>query len=961
VVRTLAALLVILSSAPAARAADDADEADLQFQLGAERYQKGEFRAALEHFMASNRLVANRNVVFNIARTFEQLRQYPDAYRYYSLAEEAETDPGARTKIGDAMARITPFVAVLRVTSDPPNAAVYIDREDLGSRGTTPRTLGLAAGRYRVIVGLPGYASAASSLLDLEAGKETQVALKLTQVLGALRVEGQDDKGGDGSGAEVHVDAEDAKVAGVVPVTLSLTPGRHVLFLTRSGYQTSELPVDVRASGTSEARVRMVPLTGSLVANSDVRDALIEIDGKPVGFTPAVLSVAVGVHRVRVLQEGFRPTAEVVVIRHNEQTRLETQLTQVEEVNAASRATESVEDAPSSVTIITGQELRAMGYPTVAEAIRGVRGIYLSDDRSYVSVGFRGFSRPGDYNNRVLLLIDGMAQNDDYTWSSYLGFDGRCDLADVERIEVVRGAGSVLYGTGAFFGVINLVTRGRGGKTHGEAGVGAAEDGVGRARASVTVRLGEDAGVWMSVSGAHAAGRDFFFPEYQADTAGGAAGVARGMDGFDAGTISGRAWWRSLSAQWFLHARRKLVPTGEYETTFGERTTLSDTRGFVEARFEPQVSRAVQLLTRAHVNLYRFSDSLAYAPEDGGRAKESYTGDWAGLEQRVVLTPVPALRLTLGGELQRHFTVHQEGKDETASYLDQSNPFTVGAAYVVGDVSPAPRLKISAGARADYYTTFGVSVNPKLAVIWKPYERGNLKIMAGRAFRAPSIYELFYNDAGKTQVASPDLHPEAVYSGEIEFTHRFSTTVLATVGAFTSYVTDLIVPLGSGTGADPTHYMNSGAPVLSTGASVEVRREWRQGWMLAASYTYQRSRYLDAPDLREVPNSPEHLGSVRAAVPLVGRAIMAMSRLTLEGPRWDRYDREGDAAQARTDPAALWDFVISGEAERPGVRYAVGVYNVFDWKWSAPVSTEFRQRVVPQSGRTLLASIDVSF
>ena len=306
-----------------------------------------------------------------------------------------------------------------------------------------------------------------------------------------------------------------------------------------------------------------------------------------------------------------------------------------------------------------------------------------------------------------------------------------------------------------------------------------------------------------------------------------------------------------------------------------------------------------------------------------------------------------------------------DGNLESFAALDYpAFEILLGVAAVSDPAHEAARRFVRANPRLNarvVLTDPDAAVNPKVAVIWKPYDGGNLKIMGGRAFRAPSIYELFYNDAGKTQVASPDLRPEAVYSGEIELTHRFSTTVLATVDAFTSYVTDLIVPLGSGTGADPTHYVNSGAPVLSTGAAVEVRREWRQGWMLAASYTYQRSRYLDAPDLREVPNSPEHLGSVRAAVPLVGRAIMAMSRLSIEGPRWDRYDREGDVAQQRTDPAALWDFVISGEADRPGVHYAVGVYNAFDWKWAAPVSTEFRQRVVPQSGRTLLASIDVTF
>src|SRR5262245_42008672 len=70
-----------------------ADEAELHFQLGAERYIAKDYRGALEHFLISNRLVPNHNVVYNIARTFEQLGRFADAHRYYVDAREAETDP----------------------------------------------------------------------------------------------------------------------------------------------------------------------------------------------------------------------------------------------------------------------------------------------------------------------------------------------------------------------------------------------------------------------------------------------------------------------------------------------------------------------------------------------------------------------------------------------------------------------------------------------------------------------------------------------------------------------------------------------------------------------------------------------------------------------------------------------------------------------------------------------------
>src|SRR5690242_3095375 len=89
-------VLAVLCASSLARADGDADEAELSFQLGAEAYRKGDYLAALERFLASNRLVRNRNVLFNIARCYEQLGRFPDAYRYYVSSLDGEDDATIR-------------------------------------------------------------------------------------------------------------------------------------------------------------------------------------------------------------------------------------------------------------------------------------------------------------------------------------------------------------------------------------------------------------------------------------------------------------------------------------------------------------------------------------------------------------------------------------------------------------------------------------------------------------------------------------------------------------------------------------------------------------------------------------------------------------------------------------------------------------------------------------------------
>lgn len=969
------ALLAALTAAGAARADDVADEADLHFELGAERYRARDFRGALEHFLASNRLVHNRNVLYNIARSYEQLARYPDAHRYYSQALADERDPAARQAIEAALERIAPNVAVLQVTSDPPGATVYIDRRDLGPRGTAPRSLAFAPGTARVIVAMDGYEPATSEPIPLRAGAVVPVSLRLRRIVGTARVES------NVAGAQVRVDLDDAAVACTAPCDLDLAPGRHTLIVSAPGHQVARREVVIEAQQRALARVELSAQTGSVVVNADERGALVEVDGRPAGFTPAVLDLPVGRRRVRVSLEGYRAVEQDIEVGTAAQRTVDAQLRTIEEVSAASRATENVDDAPGSVSIVSGQELRSMGYPTIAEALRGVRGVYLSDDRLYPSVGFRGFGRPGDYGNRVLVLVDGHPTNDNWINSSYVSYDARTDLDDVERIEVVRGPGSVLYGTGAFSGVVNLVTRSRSVTNAVDVSVGTNDYGVARARVGMRRRFGEHGGMWLSVGGALAGGRDLVLPSLAQPAMGAAPAVTedlRGVDGFTSGSVTGRVWYRALTLQWLLNSRNKTFPGAVYGTLPGDaRNQIADTRGLLELRFEPRLSPSVQLLTRAFFNRYEYASVLIPEDDPRGYRRETFRGSWTGAELRVVLDPTRWLRLSIGGEGQYHFEVDQRG-DEVAvgapndTYLNERRPFGIVAGYLSAEVIPSERVRISLGGRADWYSTFGATVNPRLAFITRPWTGGNIKLMGGSAFRAPSIYEISYNDGGVTQIPGGDLRPETIYSGELEVSQRFATHWTALVTGYVNYINQLIAlrdvrPMGAM--QDVSQYANSEAPILTVGGEAEVRREWRRGWMFAASYSFQRSSYQQSATLaanarlREVPNAPEHLFSVRAAAPLIPDVLTGMARLSVEGPRWDRNDRAQDPAQAQTDPGVILDLVASGRVQRYGVRYAVGAYNVFDWRYAVPLSREYSDRLtaMPQNGRTLLLTVGAEF
>lgn len=943
-----ACLVSVVALSPDVRANDLAAEAELQFEIGADLYGKGDFRGALEHWLASNRLAPNKNVVFNIARAYEQLKRYPEAFLNYDAALAGETDGAARKRIEEAIQRISPNVAVLLVESDPPGATVYVDRKDLGARGATPRRLGLAPGKYKVLVELPGHEGTQSAEIEVKAGEQRPVKLSLEAIVGTVTIEG----GGAAGGATVKVEGEDKTCT--APCALKVVPGRQILKITKDGYEPLDVPVNVVARGNVSVAPALVVRRGAVVVQTDVRDAAIEVDGKTLGFSPAVLQLPVGKRIVRVKLPGYRTVERVVEVKPGEEQRLTLRLLAAEEISAVSRTAESVEDAPASLSIVTGQELRSMRYSTVAEALRGVRGAYVTDDRTYTFVGFRGVSRTQDYGNKVPILQDGLLMNDNLLVQSFAGHEGRTDLDDVERIEVVRGPGSVLYGTNAFLGVINLVTRRRDLPTFVEGNVTTSDYGFTRMRATGNVRLAEDASFWVSVAGGRATGRDFYFKEYAGDAEG---GNARSLDGFDVGTVQGRFSYKTFTMQGFVSSRNKLAPSGEYETTFGDKLNFHDTHGRLEARFEPQLTKEIQSLSRAYLSTYDYTANQPYAEADGGVAHERYRGRWYGIEQRFLVSPVSAVRVTAGGEYQKHYTATMDGADSTGPYLSASQPYDIIAGYGLVDITPSKQFKVSAGARVDKFSTFGTAVNPRGAIIYHPYDGGTLKVMGGKAFRAPSFYERLY--VGPTQVASPDLKPENIVSGEVEYSHRFGETVTGTGSVYYNHITGLVVPRGAGTTDDPLSLTNSNVPVNTLGAEAEVRRDFRDGWMLSAWYAYQHTAYDNAAanGLRHVPNSPAHLASLKASFPLIGRTLTGMTRITVEDYRWDRYDTEGDPPQGHGRPGAIWDLVFSGEAEGYKVSYALGFYNLGDYRYSYPISGEFRMRTMIQPGRTTLASL----
>jgi outer membrane cobalamin receptor len=265
-------------------------------------------------------------------------------------------------------------------------------------------------------------------------------------------------------------------------------------------------------------------------------------------------------------------------------------------VVTASRHEEDSRAAPSTVTVITREEIVRYGWRTLADVLNSVRSFYTRYDRNYAYLGARGFQEPGDYNTRILVLIDGHRVNENVYDRVFMDTDFPLSLDLIDHIEIVRGPSSSLFGTDAVYGVINVITR-RPSRTAVEVS-GDTSSFLGRSGRLTTTYQGGKLTALLSGSLYRSAGAPrLYFPEFAAPATNN--GYAQDVDGDGSAQTFADIANGNTRVQGLYFSRTKLVPTAPYGSNFNDsanRTT--DSRGYVEAGYHRSLSATSELDSR---------------------------------------------------------------------------------------------------------------------------------------------------------------------------------------------------------------------------------------------------------------------------------------------------------------------------------------------------------------------------
>jgi iron complex outermembrane receptor protein len=633
----------------------------------------------------------------------------------------------------------------------------------------------------------------------------------------------------------------------------------------------------------------------------------------------------------------------------------------VESVYGASKHEQKVTQAPSSVTIITAEEIRRFGYRTLADVLRGVRSFYVSDDRNYQYVGVRGFLRPGDYNSRLLVTIDGHRMNDSIYDGSYAGREGMIDLELVERIEVIRGPSSSLYGSSAFFGVINVITK-RGGQfdgieVAGEAGTFATRKG----RATYGARFAN--GIEWLVSGAEyesAGVSHLYYPEFDQrisdEPRAANNGTVRGLDREDAKTLFTKLGYGSWSLAGFFDDRSKQVPTASFDTIFndpGEETR--DRRGYLELSYEHDLSATVELQARAFYDDYLYRGAYPYdlAPpgDQPNRVmyRDSAIGKWFGSEWQLSARLSSRHTLQVGGEYRDNQREYQDAyyeNDPRAYDLQDDRSSNTLGVYVQDELRLHEKLALTAGLRFDHYDgNFGSTLNPRMGLILSPSPTATMKVLYGQAFRAPNPFERFYNPE---QAQQPELNPETIKTYELVYEQYFGHRYRIGASAYYYDVNELITQTQTASG---DQYFANLDEARALGVELEAEAKFDSGIQLAMSFTSQKAK--DDVSGLELSSSPHHLSKARLTVPLHAQ---------LRGSLELQYTGSSRTLQgARADDFLVANLTLLSEELLPGLEISAVVYNLLDDRFGYPGSADNVQDVIEQNGRSVQGKITIRF
>ena len=618
-------------------------------------------------------------------------------------------------------------------------------------------------------------------------------------------------------------------------------------------------------------------------------------------------------------------------------------------VSIATGSSQLLSRAPSVATVITADDIQAMGATDLDDVMESIPGVHVARitqvySPSYV---FRGVNLGA--NPQVLILINGIPATSVVTGNRGNGWVGM-PLENVARIEIIRGPGSALYGADAAAGVINIITKSadditgltlgaRAGSFNSHDTWGLYGGQWGQVKVAGYLRTGSTQGAKSVIQADAQTGLDNLLSTHASHAPGAVNNARDYIDGTLDLSLNKWRWRFGLRDRDHVGSgagiASALDPTGQSQM----RSVTSDL-SYDDDAVAPNWAMSAQLSTsnyseKSDLTLFPAGASLGGTPFTDGMIGNPYKWErHHRLQMAATYTGwlQHSIRLGLGAESAEIYRIR-----ETKNFNPDFTPIGTGSVGDVTDVSQtlpflrphsrqlryaygqdewrmAPDWTLTAGLRADRYSDFGTSTNPRLALVWDTAYNITTKLMASSAFRPPSFTELYAINNPVAQ-GNPNLNPESIRTVEAALTWHVSPQWQLGANVF-HYKMDNIIQLVNVT------YQNTGE---LSGNGLELETNWaiNKQWRVSGNYSFQYS--VDRASQHDAGNAPHHQIYARADWQML--------------PHWSAHAQlNWIGSQTRTlndtRPSLAGyetvDLTVRSDREGRGWNTAISVRNLFD-------------------------------
>ncbi len=620
-------------------------------------------------------------------------------------------------------------------------------------------------------------------------------------------------------------------------------------------------------------------------------------------------------------------------------------------VFGASKYEQKTTEAPASVTIITADEIQKYGYQTLADILQSVRGFVIGNDRNYTLSNLRGFGPPGDYNNRILFLLDGRRINDPLYDAVGLDHEFIADIDLIKQVEVIRGPGSSLYGTNALFGVVNVITKSGRDFKGSETVLSYGEFDFKKGRITYGNKFNNGIEALISATSFESDGDDdLFFPEFNDPTTNN--GVAENADNEENESFFAKLSYKDFTFQAAYNDREKRIPTASYGTEFNDpRSRTEDATLQLKLNHAHNFSNLVSLSSDLFYGEYDYDGDFVY---DYGLAdlvvnKDYSKAKWWGGELQLTVNSFDKHTLVLGSEFTDAFQLDQ-GNGDLDVYLDEDHDAFDWGIYLQDEYQLSNNLVISAGLRHDDNDEYGGKTSPRIGFIYNPKLGTTLKLLYGTAYRAPNVYEQYYNDDFTTTKPALDLDSEEIQTIEFVLEQSITDEVRGVFNLFHYDADDLITLVLDP--ADGLLIFDNADEVEANGVEFELEGKWLNGWSGRLSYSLQET--IDRATHSQFVNAPKQLAKANIIIPFFSERLFSGFEVQYVG---DRKTVQDTSASSYT----IANLTLSAPNVWRGLDFSASVYNLFDEDYGDPAGFEHIQELIPQDERTYNLKLNYSF